>query len=90
LEFHKARGFGALDLPQGAQRPSAEIVVPAIIEAHGKINGMQIKALAKEQRVGKNAVDAFLKTWPNWTPGRGSERFYLPKETAPTGEMRAA
>lgn len=91
LEFHLGRGFEAVEVPQGAQRPSVEEVVSAIIESHPpNINGMQIKALAKEQEVGKNAVDKFLKTWPNWVPGRGTERLYRPKGAAPAEEIRAA
>ncbi|MBZ5678216.1 MAG: AAA family ATPase [Acidobacteriia bacterium] len=91
LEFHQGRGFEDVALPQGTQKASAETVVPGIIADHPDgINGMKTKALAKEQGVGKNAVDEFLRTWPNWKAGTGKEKLYLPREAVPAEEVRAA
>ncbi len=91
MEFHQGKGFENVDVPQGAQRPSVEAVVSGIIAGRPDgINGMQIKALAQEQGVGKHAVDSFLKTWPNWKAGTGTEKLYLPKEVVPAEEVRAA
>jgi len=91
MELHEGRGFEEVAVTLGAQKPSVETVVPGIIVANPDgINGMRIKALAKEQGVGKNAVDEFLKTWPNWKSGTGKEKLYLPREAVPAEEVRAA
>jgi hypothetical protein len=90
MEFRQGQGFEAVAVPQGGlQRASTEVIVSGIITAHALpdgMNGTQVKALAKEQGIGKHAVDTFLKTWPNWKAGRGREKLYLPQEPAPAKE----
>jgi hypothetical protein len=54
-------------------------VVPTVIAENPGINGTGIKELTKALGLGKNAVDAFLKTLP-FQPGKGREHLSYPPE----------
>jgi hypothetical protein len=89
MEFRAGRGFTAIEVPQGQQKPSAADVVAAIIAEHPGINGTEIKELAKPFGVGKNPVDAYLKTL-RCVRGAGGKHYYPPPAAAAAEPPRVA
>ncbi|HSP68688.1 MAG TPA: AAA family ATPase, partial [Bryobacteraceae bacterium] len=83
MQFHAGRGFEVVGTLPASDQPAAESVIPAIIARHSAgINGQLIAEQARAMGVRKHAVEAFLKTWPHWRPGKGREKLYLPRPAA--------
>jgi hypothetical protein len=83
MQFQAGRGFEAVEVPQGIQKPSADSVVRKIIAEHPGMNGDSIKELAKTAGVGRNAADRVLKSLP-YRKGKGREKLYYPPEAEQT------
>lgn len=72
------QGFVAREVAEKVDASDAEAVIAQIIAAEPGLNGMAIKARAKERGIAKNTVDGILMGVPSERGSGRSKRYYPP------------
>jgi hypothetical protein len=85
MEFQVGRGFLPLGTPKNINPPSADAVVETIVRQNPRLNGTEIKKLAKKHGISKHKVDECLDRGPyERCPGKGNATLYTIVEPAPS------
>src|SRR5258708_29353515 len=84
MELQEGRGFRALETQKKNNPASADAVVEAIVRQNPRLNGTEIKNLAKPHGISKHKVDECLDRGPyERCPGKGNATLYTVVEPTP-------